>query len=411
MSAHSEEDVSQLGPLEGVRVVEYGVFHAGPGATAILGDLGADVIKIETREGDPERYWTTVGGIDMSLPDGQSFMHQVSNRNKKGICLDIDHPKGRAIFHRIVEQADVFLTNLRKSTKVKLGIDYAALSKVNPRIIHTNVTGYGPEGAMSDLGAFDPLGMARSGMMYITGAEQPALLHLGVLDQATAIAASHAIVTALFARERNGKGQEIHVSLFGTGLWLTYNNLMLKCLLSLDPALPADRARHSPLRNAFCCRDGRWIIGTHHPEERYWPIFCEATGQTALLEDPRFADPESRIANNTELVAHFDKVFATKTRDEWMEIFLVRKLMFCSVQRVEEIQTDPQALANEYVVPFEHPQLGRVDIPGYPIHFSAAKAGTRTAAPTLGQHTDQVLESLGYSQEEIRTLRQEGVVH
>jgi len=400
----------QAGPLEGIRIVEYGVFHAGPGATAILGDLGADVIKIETGKGDPERYWTTVGGMDMSMPDGQSVMHQVSNRNKKGICLDITHPKGRGILHRLVEQADVFLTNLRKSTKAKLGVDYATLSKVNPRIIHANVSGYGPEGAMSDLGAFDPLGMARSGMMFITGSEQPALLHLGVLDQATAIAASHAILSALFVRERHGIGQEVHVSLFGTGLWLTYPNLMLNNLLSLDPTIPSDRLKHSPLRNCFCCSDGKWILGTHHPEERYWPIFCEATGQSALLEDPRFLDDASRAANNEELVAHFDRVFATKTRDEWMEIFLPRKLMFCSVQRVDELESDPQAQENGYMVPFEHPTLGPVRIPGYPVHFSACEAGTRTAAPTLGQHTDSVLGDLGYTEEDIRALRGEGVV-
>jgi crotonobetainyl-CoA:carnitine CoA-transferase CaiB-like acyl-CoA transferase len=140
-------------PLEGIKIVEYGVFHAGPGASSILGDLGADVVKIESGLGDPERYWTRLGRIDMSLPNGENIFFQISNRNKKGIYLDIEKEKGRKILHHLVKEADVFLTNLRKSTKAKLGIDYDSLRPVNPQIIHANVSGYGPEGPMKDLGA------------------------------------------------------------------------------------------------------------------------------------------------------------------------------------------------------------------------------------------------------------------
>jgi len=194
-------------PLEGIRIVEYGVFHAGPGGNAILGDLGAEIIKIETSSGDPERYWTKVAGSDFSLKNGESLIFEASNRNKKGICLDIKKVKGRKIFNRLITDADVFLTNLRKSTKVKLGLDYETLSQLNPKIIFASVSGYGLEGPMSDLGAFDPLGQARSGMMFVAGNSEPEMLHLGILDQATAITVSHAILTALLVRERQGYGQ------------------------------------------------------------------------------------------------------------------------------------------------------------------------------------------------------------
>ena len=398
-------------PLEGIRVVEYGVFHAGPGASAILGDLGAEVIKIEDGMGDPERYWTTAGGIDFSLPDGESIWFQISNRNKKGICLDIKNEKGRDIFFRLIKDADVFLTNLRKSTKASLDIDYATLSRINPRIIHANISGYGPKGPVSDLGAFDPLGQGRSGMMFVTGADEPALINMAVLDQATAIAASHAILTALLVRERHGVGQEVHVSLYSTGLWLLYGNMVMMGGLSIDPNIGWNRSQNSPLRNRFCCKDGKWIIGTHHPEEKYWPIFCEATGQTALLSDPHFADNASRIANCTELVAFFDKVFATKTRDEWMDIFQAHGLMFSPVQQIHEVLRDPQALINDYVVDFEHPAFGKVKIPGYPVHFSANRAGTRSVAPTLGEHTDLIMRQMGYTDQEIQKLKKEGVIH
>lgn len=397
-------------PLEGVCVLEYGVFHAGPGASAILGDLGADVIKIENGVGDPERYWKEVGGMDLSMPDGESAMFQISNRNKKAIWLDITKKKGREILFQLTKEADVFLTNLRKSTKVKLGIDYASLAKINPKIIHANVSGYGPEGPVSDQGAYDPMGQARSGMMFATGVKEPALVNLAVLDQATAIAASHAILTALFFRERRGIGQEVHLSLYSTGLWLMYINMMMIGSLSIDPAAEWDRFQNSPLRNRFCCKDGKWLIGAHHPEEKYWPGFCEATGQSALLSDPRFKDDAGRRGHCQELIALFDEVFATKTRDEWLALLEAKGLMFCPVQGSREVFKDPQALINNYLVDFEHPTYGTLKIPGYPVHFSAARAGTQTKAPALGEHTDVIMRRIGYSEGEIQNLKAEGVI-
>ncbi len=398
-------------PLEGIRVVEYGVFHAGPGGGAILGDLGAEVVKIESWNGDPERYWTGVGPIDQILKNGESFWFQASNRNKKGIYIDIEKEKGPEILYSLVKKADIFLTNLRKSTKVNLGIDYEAISKINPRIIYAGVSGYGPKGSMSDLGAFDPLGCAQSGLMYVTGSKVPLLMHGGVLDQATSIAVSHAILTALFVRERRGIGQELNISLYGTGLWLMYGNLMFANLLSRSPStIPYDRFGHTPLRNVFCCRDGKWIMGAHHPEQAYWPAFCEATGQGALIDDARFAKEADRVKNCAELIAIFDTVFAKKTRDEWIKILQEKKLMFTGVQDIIEVQNDPQALVNDYLVDFEDSLVGKVKIPGYPIHFSANRAGTQHLAPMIGEHTDLILQGAGYTDEEIHKLKEAKVI-
>jgi crotonobetainyl-CoA:carnitine CoA-transferase CaiB-like acyl-CoA transferase len=397
-------------PLEGVKVLEYGVFHAGPGCGSIFGDLGAEVIKIEAAEGDPIRYWTKIGGIDLATDNGESLMFEVSNRNKKGICLDIKTEKGRSVLNRLVKWADVFLTNLRKSTKSELGIDYAALSEINPTIIHANVSGYGPEGPMSDLGAFDPLGQARSGMMFVTGQPEPVLMHLGILDQATAIAASHAVLTALYVREKKGIGQEVHISLYSTALWLQYPNLTISNVLATNPCVPSDRRKHSPLRNRFRCKDGKWIIGAHHPENKYWATFCRATGQDDLLNDARFTDDSGRPAGHHLLIEIFDQVFVEKTRDEWMAIFQKHKLMFTSIQTIEEVQNDPQAEVNGYVAPFAHERFGSVRLPGYPVHFSHCSAGMRHAAPAIGQHTEDILRELGYSKNEIEELRREKVV-
>jgi crotonobetainyl-CoA:carnitine CoA-transferase CaiB-like acyl-CoA transferase len=409
MTGTNQKKNELTSPLQGVKVVEYGVFHAGPGGTAILGDLGAEVIKIEAPAGDPERYWTRVGSLDLTMPNGENAIFQYSNRNKRSIALDIMVPQGRAVLEKLVAGADVFLTNVRHSTKKKLGIDYETLRTINDRMVHANVSGYGPEGEMKDLGAFDPLGLARSGLMYATGDPAPKLMHIGILDQAAAIAASHAILTALYARERTGKGQEVHVSLYGVGQWLNGISILANSLLGVDPVVTENRLQHSPLRNLYRCKDGQWIICTHHPEEKYWVNFCEAIGRTQLLEDPRFAVFKTRLANRPALIEIMDQVFAEKTADEWMEIFVKRGLMFCPVQRVGEIKEDPQALTNGYIVEHEDPRLGTIKIPGYPVHFSDQTAGTRSLGPDLGQHTREVLKELGYPDSEIDRLIQDGV--
>lgn len=398
------------GPLDGIKVVEYGVFHAGPGGTAILGDLGADVIKIEAAAGDPIRFWTEVGSISMAMSNGESLMYEVSNRNKRNICLDIKSDNGRKVFEKLVKTADVFMTNLRKPTKSKLELDYESIRKINPKIIHASVSGYGPEGPMEDIGAFDPLGQACSGLMFATGQEFPAPLHIGILDQATAISLSHAIITALLARERQGHGQAVQVSLYGSSLWLQHPNLMLANALSINPCVSSSRDIHSPLRNVFCCKDNRWIMGTHHPEERYWKTFCEITGQEHLFSDPEFTTEKGRPKNYPRLASIFDKVFAEKTSFEWMQIFLKSKLMFCPIQRIEDVQNDPQAQINGYVKPYNYKGLGEINIPGYPVHFSQNSAGLKSEAPQTGEHTEIIMEEMGYSPAEIESLKGEGVL-
>lgn len=399
-------------PLEGIRIIECAVWHAGPGAAAILADMGAEVIKVETLEGDPERSQANLGAVrfdDVGGPDF-SFLFELSNRNKRGICVDMKTPEGRQIFEKLIGTADVFLTNLRKSTKPKLGIDYESIRQINPNIIHANVSGYGPHGDMSDVGAFDPLGQAISGMVFLTSHDEPVLLQSVVLDQMTSIAASHAVMSALFVRERHGYGQEVHVSLYSAALWLIHSNLLATGILGKNPVARWDRYRNSPLRNCFRCADGKWLMGTNHPEQKFWPLFCQVTEQDELIDDPRYADVPARTGRSEELVKHFEGVFLARDRDTWLTALQSVGLMFAPVQQLTEVIKDPQAIANGYVQAFDHPSLGHITIPGFPIQFSHNSAGTHGPAPELGAHTAEVLDSLGYSSSEIDALRDQGII-
>jgi crotonobetainyl-CoA:carnitine CoA-transferase CaiB-like acyl-CoA transferase len=394
-------------PLEGIKIVEVGVWHAGPGASAILGDLGAGVIKIESLTGDPERFFGTFGSmppIEADIPDW-TLLFEITNRNKRGICVDIDTEQGQAILQALIQRADVFVTNLRQSTRPKLGIDYPRVSKINPRIIYANVSGFGPKGPMLDTGGFDPLGQAISGMAFVAGREEPTLLQTIILDQLTAIAASHAILTALLVRERQGIAQEVEISLYGSATWLLHANLLSTSLAKQNTQVTWDRRKNPPLRNMFKCKDDKWIMGCNHPEHKYWHEFCQACGRKELATDPRFATPELRKTNMPTLICVLDEIFVTRTRREWLESLLRAGLLFAPIQELPDVLQDPQALINGYVVDYEHRALGKIRVPGYPVQFSANKAGTHGPAPGLGEHTSEVLAELGYTDRDIEQLK------
>ena len=401
-------------PLEGITMVEYGVFHAGPGAGGILGDLGATVIKIENFKGDPMRQWEKTGAYSFGLPDGNSGIFVSTNRNKRSICIgDITTEDGKEILHRLVSKADVFLTNLKKNTKKKLGIDYETLSKVNPMIVHANVSGYGPEGPLENHGAFDALGQARSGVAYITGGEEPTLLQIGVIDQMTAITASYSIILGLLVRQLKGMGQEIHTSLYSAGMFLTYPNFMLKSLLDLDAGVKWERTMHPVGRNFFKCKDGKWIVASLHPEQKYWATLCESVGRKDLVDDERYATQVGREAHAAQLVRIFDEIFVKKTSKEWEDFFVDKGLIFCVAQKTEDIFNDPQAIASDYINEIEYPdaRIGKIKIPGFPIHLSKCRrARTHSFAPGLGEHTDDILREIHYSDEDISRLKEKGVV-
>lgn len=389
-------DSPNRGPLHGVRVIEVGVWHAGPGASAILADLGADVIKIEPPAGDPERTHGSFGPMDRAKVDIPNWttLFEFSNRNKRSVELDVGDEEGHRQLMKLVEGADVFLTNLRNGTRPKLGIEYDKIRAINPNIVYVGVSGFGDQGPLANAGGFDPLGQAMSGMMFLSGSEEPLLLQMIVLDQLTAITASHAAVTALLARERDGHGQEVHASLFGSAVWLTHMNILAASIMQGEVDNSWNRVKNPPLRTTFRCSDGKWIMGSNHPEEKYWDAFCEAIEMPELATDPSFATKAARAERNEELISRLDGVFAQRPRDEWVKRLTSRGVLFAPVNTIDDVLADEQARANGYIVDFDHRRLGTISIPGFPYTFSENVAGTWREAPDQGEHTEEVLEAL-----------------
>ena len=400
-------------PLEGIRVLDCGIYHAGPGGLAILGDLGAEVIKIEQPGiGDPIRTIKRIGSIPLEIPGGRTLFCEGANRNKKSVTVDLGTEKGQEIVRRLVAHSDVFMTNMRRKAVDNLNITYPILHRINPRLIYATVSAFGPNGPDRDRGGFDYQGQAKSGLMYSMGEMDtpPVVCQFGIIDQATAIMTSHEIITALYMRERTGVGQEVHVSILGTTTFLLYFNILMAQMTGFE-APRHRRATEHPMRNYYRCGDGHWLMMTLTPPERHWGPLCRALEHPEFENDPRFDTDDKRLENAAQLVSILDEIFAARPRSEWLQIFAKYDFFCCEINRVTDLQNDPQILENGYLIDFEHPTLGRIKIPGYPGHFSEGFAQTTSAAPDLGEHTEEVLMTLGgYSQVEITQMREEGIV-
>jgi len=287
-------------PLAGVRVLELAMFHAGPGGSAILADLGAEVIKIEQPGvGDPIRRLKRIGNVPFELQGGGSIWNEVANRSKKSVTINLKEVKGREAVYRLVSKSDVFVTSLRSPALEKMEISYPVLAKINPKLIYAQVSGFGQKGPDRNAGAFDYQGQGRSGMMYSVGEPQmtPLVSQFGIVDQTTSIMVSHAIITALLTRERSGIGQEVHISILGTALFMLYSNVTTALIGGFE--VPRhQRSTEFALRNYYKCADDRWFIMTLLPFERYWQALCSALGHPELEKDERFDTIEKRFANS-----------------------------------------------------------------------------------------------------------------
>jgi crotonobetainyl-CoA:carnitine CoA-transferase CaiB-like acyl-CoA transferase len=400
-------------PLDGIRVIDWTIWQQGPVCSAMLGDLGADVIKVEERiGGDPGRGMAKLSGID--LADRPNFYFEANNRNKRGITVDLKKPEAREIIYRLVAKSDVFVQNFRKGVAGRLGLDYAALRQHNPRLIYATATGYGPEGPESGDPSFDQLGLARSGIMLAAGEPDmpPLAIAGGIADQMGAIMLAYGVLAALLARERFGVGQEVDASHLGSMMQLQGLSVSARLMWGFAiPRMPR-KLQANPLWNHYQCQDGRWIcLGMLQPD-RYWADFCRALGRPELATDARFAEMRARAANAATAIEMLDAVFATKSLAEWTRILRAGgDFIFCQVNAVDDLPNDPQVQANQYVADFDHPRFGTTQVLGIPVRLRETPGSIRRPAPEFGEHTEEVLtELLGYSWEQIAVLKEHEVI-
>jgi len=400
-------------PLEGIRVLDWTIWQQGPVAAAMLGDLGAEVIKIEERVGgDPGRGMLRAAGLDLS--GRPNFYFEANNRNKKSLTVDLKKPTGVEIVQRLAEHADVFVQNFRKGVAARLGLDAATLRARNPRLIYASATGYGPEGPDSGAPSFDYLGLARSGLMLASGEpdDPPIYTSGGIADQMGATMLAFGVLAALLVRERTGRGQEVDASHLGSMSWL--QGLGLAARTMLGRAIPRQSRKYAtnPLWNHYRCADDQWIALAMLQPDRYWKNLCRVLEIPEAATDARFTGAKERMFHCGDCVALLDEVFARRPRAEWLRRLAEGGDFIATlVNSVDDLPDDPQMQVNGYVTTFAHPTFGPTQVVGVPVLLSETPGSVRLPAPEFGQHTEEVLtEILGYSWEEIEHLREAEVI-
>jgi len=399
------------GPLSGIRVIEISTFQQGPVAGMRLGDLGADVIKIETKDGDPARRHFRTIEAEFNVK-GYNYYFEHANRNKRGIVLDMKKKEGMDVFLKLIDSADVFLNNMSISAPIRLGIGPDALLARNPRLIYAQASGWGRKGPSANSLSFDYTGIARSGLMMAAGEDQtpPCMMLPGLGDELGGLMSAWGVCLALFARERTGKGQVVDTSLMGSVVGLIGHLMSGTAMLKQEFHRFVRTKMGNPMYNHYRCKDDKWIAIAHLDPDRWWAKVCGALGVENLINDPRFSTFAARSANREELIAIFDGLFASKTRDEWMKILEEHGCIYTPVQNIPEVVEDPQVLANSYMINIDHPVHGPTKTMGFPWDLSDTPASWRRKAPDLGEHTEEVLLEIGCSKEEIAKLREAGAI-
>ncbi len=399
--------------LDGIRVIDWTQAHHGAATGYMLGDLGADVIKVEDPEGDIARTWRSIMGVPLDLPGGRNVLFEGANRNKRSITLNLKSPEGKQVFHRLLGQADILITNHRRRVRQSLGLDFLTLAASNPRLIYAVASGYGEKGPSADERSFDNVAFAWSGMMHCLGEEDSPPLYMtpGAADQLGAAMLAQGVLGALYWRERTGQGQQVEASLLGALVHLLAMPFNMYMMSGRLPRRPTRTKIFNPLVGWYQCADGLWIMFSINRPQESWNDFCEVLGLSEEVQNsPKFSSTRARANNCEELIAIIDRAASAKTREQWLLECRARGLICAPVNRVQDIVDDPQAAANGYILDTHHPDLGNVKAVGFPVGYGQIQPEVRTPAPELGQHTEEVLLEAGYSWDEVEALREKGVI-
>ncbi len=392
-------------PLEGIRVLDFTHVLAGPYATMILGDLGAEVIKIERPKiGDDSRGFGP-------YKNGESAYFANINRDKYGIVLDLKKEEAKEIVRELVKKSDVVIENFRPGTMEKLGFSYEEFSRINPKIIYVSISGFGKTGLYKDRPGYDMIVQAFGGIMSITGPEggPPVRVGTSVGDITAALFASIGILSALVVRDKTGKGQFIDVAMLDCQLAILENAIMRYYIAGEIPGPLGTRHPSIVPFQAFRAKDD-WIViavGNDH----LWGNFCRAVGREELIDDPRFKTNPKRLENYKILKPIIDEIISQKTVDEWLKIFLEAEVPSTRINTIDRTVNDPHVKARGILQNVKHPVIGDMLIPKLPIMFSETPVDIERPAPLLGQHSEKVLsEILGYDKGKIEELKQKEIL-
>jgi formyl-CoA transferase len=393
-------------PLEGYRVLDLSRILAGPYCTMILGDQGAEVIKVERPEtGDDTRTWGP------PFAGGESAYYICCNRNKKSIAIDLKKPAGAELVRELAKTSDVFIENFTPGLTKQFGLDYETLRKINPRLVYASISAYGQDGPYRDRPGYDMVLSAVGGLMYITGERDgsPCKVGVAITDVLTGVYASGAITSALLWRERSGKGQYLDVSLLDaqvSGL----ANIASNYLVAGKEATRWGTAHESIIPyQVFNTKDRPIAIAAAN--QKLWTNFCLALGKWEWVDDVRFESNPKRVENRNALLPLIEEVMAQKTCDEWMELLVEAAVPCGPVNDMEHLFADPQVKHRNMVAEIPHPTIGTLRLGGIPIKYSETPGSIRRPPPLLGEHTDEILgEVLDLSPEKIGGLRKEEVI-
>jgi crotonobetainyl-CoA:carnitine CoA-transferase CaiB-like acyl-CoA transferase len=393
-------------PLTGVRVLDVSQVMAGPFASMLLGDMGADVIKIEPTDGGDQ----TRRAMGFKLKGNDSLGFFNLNRNKRSLALNLKSKRARALFYRLVESADIVLENYRPGVTKRLGIDYATLSKINPRLIYASISGFGQTGPWSQRPGFDLIAQAMAGVMSITGhpGGPPTKSGVPVSDIGCALFVVYGILAAYIGRQTTGRGQYVDGSLFEAAIAFSIWDISEYWGTGRVPTPLGTANRFSAPYQAVRAKDTYFVMGAN--SNKLFGTLCEVLGRSDLASDARFATVAGRLANRLVLIEEIEKSFAAKTAEEWIDVLLAAGIPAGPICNLEQALNSEHAKAREAVMEFDHPVEGRVKSIGFPVKLSETKQRVRRHPPLLGEHNAEILTELGVDAAGMEELRAEGAI-